>query len=100
MARPKKALPNKSDFVRSMPDMPAKDVVAATKAGVKLTERYVYVIRSADKARARAGKPIGSRGRGRRAHAGASEAQLRRAIAELGLSAAREILRDVEASFR
>jgi hypothetical protein len=83
-------------------DMRAKDVVAAAlKKGIKgLSERYVYIIRSADKARARDGKPALGRGRrGRRGTAGGSEAQLRRAIAELGLAASREILRQVEAAF-
>jgi hypothetical protein len=102
MARPKKGVPTKSDFVRAMPaDMPAKDIVAAAaKKGMKLGERYVYVIRSADNARARKGLPArGTRGRGRAARANGSEAALRRAIAELGLSASRRILQDVEAQF-
>lgn len=103
MARSKKSTLTKSDFIRSVaPDMPAKDVVAAAmKKGIKgLSERYVYVIRSSDKARARNGKPVLGRGqRGRRGSSSGSEAQLRKAIAELGLSAARQILRDVEAAF-
>jgi hypothetical protein len=102
MARPKKGTPTKSDFVRSLPaDMPAKEVVAAaSKKGIKgLSERYVYVIRSNDKAKGRTGKPLGRGARGRRAGASGSEAELRRAIAELGLTAARAIFRDVEAAF-
>jgi hypothetical protein len=99
MARPKKAQPNKSEFVRSMPsNAPAKDVVvAAKKTGIRLTERYVYVIRSSDKARARKHGSTRS-GRSGRSNGGA-EADLRRAIAELGLTQARQVLADVEAAF-
>lgn len=99
MARPKKAQPNKSEFVRSIAlDKPAKDVVAAAKkAGIRLTERYVYVIRSSDKAKARK-QGITRSGRGGRANGGA-EGDLRRAIAELGLTQARRVLQDVEAAF-
>lgn len=102
--RGKKGTVTKSSFVRSLPsDMPAKDVVAAAKKqGIKgLTDRYVYVIRSSDKARARTGRPPAGEGRkrGRRSSERGSEATLRRAIAELGLSAARQIFREVEAAF-
>lgn len=91
---------NKSEFIRSMADAPAREVVeAGAKKGVKLSEKYVHVIRSADKARARVGKVVGGGGkRGRRASAG-SEAELRRAIAELGLTRARQVLGEVEAAF-
>ena len=85
--------PNKSDFVRSQGKKPAKEVVAlAAKRGMKLTERYVYVIRSADKAKAkrrttvRAGKTVKDN----------PEARLRRAIAELGLARTRAVLADIE----
>ena len=93
---------NKSEFVRSMPDAKASDVVAAAKKkGITLSDRYVYVIRSADKAKARNGLPIGrERGRGRGRSSGNAEAQLRQAIAELGLAAARRVLQDVESAFR
>jgi hypothetical protein len=98
MARPKKAQPTKSDFVRSMAlDAPAKDVAAAAKkAGIRVTERYVYVIRSSDRAKARKRgiTPVP----GGRANGGA-EGDLRRAIAELGLTQARRVLEDVEAVF-
>jgi hypothetical protein len=92
----------KSDFVRSLSaDMPAKQVVAAAiKQGIKgLTERYVYVIRSSDKARARSGRPPAGEGRRRGRGGGNAEATLRRAIAELGLARAREVFRDVEKAF-
>lgn len=88
---------NKSDFVRSMEGVPAREVVAAAaKSGIKLTERYVYVIRSADKAKARK-RAFGGAGGSRRG--GDGEAALRRAIAELGLATARTILREMERAF-
>jgi hypothetical protein len=94
----KKAAMNKSDFVRSMGKTPAKGVVAAAaKQGMKLTERYVYVIRSADKAKTRRGGGIVIARRGVRG--GNAEAELRRAIAELGLGRARQVLREVESAF-
>jgi hypothetical protein len=99
MPRPKKAKMNKSDFVRSMGKTPAKEVVAAAaKQGMKLTDRYVYVIRSADKAKGRVGGSAG-RGRGAKATGSGAETELRRAIAELGLGRARQVLREVEAAF-
>lgn len=49
---------NKSEFVRSMGDIPAKDVIAAAKSkGFTLTPAHVYAIRSkrnADAAKANA----------------------------------------------
>jgi hypothetical protein len=90
--------PNKSEFVRSQGDAKASDVVAAAKKkGMKLTERYVYVIRSADKARARKKGVVAGRGRGRAS--GDAEARLRHAIAELGLTAARRVMQEVESAF-
>lgn len=103
----------KSDFVWKMGDRPAREIVAlAAKRGMRLTERYVYVIRSADKARARRGKNLRSWTNGGEiespglkraglslsvAKGGSStEADLRRAIAEVGLARAREVLRSVE----
>jgi hypothetical protein len=58
-----KKAPSKTSFVLSLAkDMPASEVVAKAKAaGIELTDRYVYVIRS--KAKGRAGKPTGRRGR-------------------------------------
>jgi hypothetical protein len=90
---------NKSEFVRQMaPGTPAKEVVAAAKKrGIHLTERYVYVIRSSDKAKAKRGKGPGRIG-GRRG--GDAETALRSAIAELGLSRARQVMADVERAFR
>lgn len=95
MRKSTKAKPNKSEFVRKQGDTPAREVVAAArKAGIKLTERYVYVIRSADKARARRKGIVKTTGRGRRT--GGDERELRQAIAEIGLARSREIFQDVE----
>lgn len=97
--RKRRGAVNKSEFVRQMPPgTPAKDVVAAAKKqGIKLTERYVYVIRSSDKAKAKRGKGPG-RVAGRRG--GDAETALRSAIAELGLSRARQVMAEVERAFR
>jgi hypothetical protein len=97
-ARPTRAKSNgkmtASDFVRGMPEAPARDVVAAAKnAGIKLSERYVYVIRSSDRAKARAGGSARGRGKG-------AENSLRQAIAELGLGRARQVLAEMESAFR
>ncbi|HEX9619534.1 MAG TPA: hypothetical protein VF989_05335 [Polyangiaceae bacterium] len=93
----------KARFVRTLPPgTPAKEVVAAAKKkGITISENYVYNLRSNDgmaqkrggKGRARAGavRSTGSES--------AQEAQFRKAVAELGLSKAREILRSVEAAF-
>src|SRR5262245_61654319 len=90
----------KSDFVRSLPaGTPAKEVAArAAKHGMKISEKYVYVIRSNDKAHAGGSRSRGRRGRATGASAG-SEAQLRKTIAELGLSRARKVFQEVEAAF-
>lgn len=100
MARTTRKL-TKTDFVRSMGDAKASDIVAAAKKkGMTLSERYVYVIRSNDNARGRGGSaPKLGAGRGRRA-TGNAEAQLRQAIAEIGLSAARRVFDEVERAFR
>jgi hypothetical protein len=107
----------KADFIRSQPaSMSAKDVVeAAKKVGLKVTVNHVYNIRAAEKkdsgyamprsvAAPSTNSPSPSR-RGRKpmAHAmsasTALEAQLRRAIAEVGLQRAREIFDSVESVF-
>src|SRR5689334_16817564 len=68
MPKTKSKSPNKSAFVRSLPEsMSAKDVVAKAKAaGMILTENYVYTIRSAAKKKSgkgpgRPGRPKGSK---------------------------------------
>jgi hypothetical protein len=107
----------KADFIRSQPaSMSAKDVVdAARKVGLKVTVNHVYNIRAAEKkdsphaaprsaAAPSTNLPSPSR-RGRRSAAQAVsastalEAQLRRAIAEVGLQRAREIFDSVESVF-
>jgi hypothetical protein len=108
----------KADFIRSQPaSMSAKDVVeAARKAGLKVTVNHVYNIRAAEKkegshggprsvAAASTSAPAASR-RGRKPASASAlsastavEAQLRRAIAEVGLQRAREIFDSVESVF-
>lgn len=105
----------KAEFIRSQPaSMSAKEVVeAAKKVGLKVTVNHVYNIRAAGKkdggfAPPRSGpapsQPTASR-RGRSpasaggAASAALEAQLRRAIAEVGLQRAREIFDSVESVF-
>jgi hypothetical protein len=100
MARTARKL-TKTDFVRSMGDAKASDIVAAAKKkGMTLSERYVYVIRSNDNARGRGGAAPKTRGRAGRRGRGDAEAQLRQAIAEIGLSAARRVFDEVERAFR
>ena len=93
---------NKSELVRSMAGAPAKDIVAAAaKQGVKLTDRYVYAIRSNDKNR-RSKAPAGPGrrpGRPSAQRSGTLEAQLRQIIGEIGLTQARQVLSEVEAAF-
>ena len=93
----------KSEFVRSLdPSIPAAEVVAlAEKKGMRLTTALVYNIRSSANHAGRLGK-IGSARANRRKleyKAGSPEAQLRAAIAEIGLARAREILEEVEITF-
>jgi hypothetical protein len=107
----------KADFIRSQPaSMSAKDVVdAAKKVGLKVTVNHVYNIRAAGKKEGAFAPPrsvpapsanlsTASR-RGRKPAlpvptvTAALEAQLRRAIAEVGLQRAREIFNSVESVF-
>ncbi len=104
----------KADFIRSQPaSMSAKEVVeAARKVGLKVTVNHVYNIRAAEKKEGPHGPrsvaapsaPSPSR-RGRKpasqpsSASTALEAQLRRAIAEVGLQRAREIFDSVESVF-
>jgi len=95
----------KTEFVRSLDrSLSAAEVVAlAEKKGLRLTPAFVYNIRSAAAARApqvRASvkgprnKPLKAAPLG-----GSPEAQLRAAIAQIGLVRARQILDEVEATF-
>jgi hypothetical protein len=106
--------PNKSAFVRSLPETtPAKDVVELGKAqGMKLTAAYVYSIRTAAKAGARKQAVTGvvpRRGRPARAVVAARlessaghrvEELLRAVAAELGLSRAIGLLQSEQQKVR
>jgi hypothetical protein len=78
MPKPKQT---KTAFVLSFPPgTPAKEITArARDKGFKLSDRYVYVIRSNANAKARKGGRRSARG-------GDAEVSLRTAIAEIGLS--------------
>lgn len=98
----------KSEFVRSLdPSIPAAEVVAmAEKKGMKLTTALVYNIRSAAKARNSHARSAIKRKVGGKAgklpaklRRETPESLLRAAIAQIGLSRAREILEEVEATF-
>lgn len=100
----KKATLNKSDFVRAMPNAGTQDIIAAAKKkGLKISDRYIYAVRSKDKTQGRKVNGPKSKARGRsasrRVAATGLDAQLRRAVAELGLARAREIFGEVEAAF-
>jgi hypothetical protein len=98
---------NKSAFVRSLPDVPAAEVVAKAKVqGFELTDRYVYNIRA--KAKARGGKPIGRPGRkpGRSKGSGAvrggasAEQQFVELALQVGLDRAEALLQKVQAAIK
>lgn len=97
---------NKSAFVRGLPlSLSAKDVVTqAARQGVTLSIGQVYNIRSTAKKRSeKPTVPSITRNRVRvepLAVAGKEEAVLRQMVAEVGLSRARQILREVEDTFR
>jgi hypothetical protein len=107
--------PSKTAFVLGLArDMPASEVVAKAKtAGLELTDRYVYVIRS--KAKGRAGKPAGRRGRppkaagakrgpkpGRKASAstGGLAVQFLEMALDLGLARAEDLLGSLRAKVK
>ncbi len=95
----------KTEFVRSLDrSLTAAEVVAlAEKKGLKLTPAFVYNIRSAEAARAPQVRGAAKSGRHKVVRpalpGGSPEAQLRAAIAQIGLVRAREILDEVEATF-
>jgi hypothetical protein len=102
---PKKKKPqNKTAFVLSLsPTMPAKEVLAKARvAGLKLSEKYVYVIRS----KAKAGGKRNGRGRGSgrppkaAAHAGTMDSHFASLLLDLGLERAEAILRNVRSKAR
>lgn len=93
----------KSEFVRSLDrNLSAAEVVAlAEKKGLHLTRAFVYNIRSAEtrSRRARGGAKNGRRAGADAPLSGSPEAQLRSAIAQIGLARARQILEEVEDTF-
>jgi hypothetical protein len=96
---------SKSSFVRSLPKtLSAKEVVkSASEQGMKLSVAQVYNIRSTAKLKNRArGKTpsVGAAPARRTAPGGGhAEAQLRKHVAEVRLSSARQILAEVSAAF-
>jgi hypothetical protein len=100
---------NKTAFVLELPaDMSAKEVIDKGKAaGIKLTDRYVYSIRSKAKVRGgapgRRGRPRGARGKatalsGRQAGGGgALESRFFDVALDLGLSKAESLLSSLRA---
>lgn len=94
----------KSEFVRSLDrELSAAQVVAlAEKKGMRLTAAFVYNIRSAESSRTQPAN-ASSKGRPRPLASGpltgSPEAQLRAAIAQIGLARARQILDEVEDTF-
>lgn len=92
----------KSEFVRSLDRaLSAAEVVAlGEKKGLRLTPAFVYNIRSADSTRspARGSRKAGHSNR-KATLSGTPEAQLRAAIAQIGLARARQILEEVEDTF-
>jgi hypothetical protein len=93
----------KSEFVRSLDrSLSAAEVVAlADKRGLRLTPAFVYNIRSAETRASKVRPAVKSSRRAPRVSAtgGSPEAQLRAAIAQIGLARAREILEEVEDTF-
>ena len=89
----------KAAFVRAIPDsVPAKEVVAKAKAaGITISEKHVYVIRSG--ARKKAGKGSAEktgRTRADRAPTSSDEASFRKLVLALGIPKSKAIVADVE----
>jgi len=91
----------KSEFVRSLDrSLSAAEVIAlAEKKGLRLTAAFVYNIRSAQAAQQARVAPARPVKNGSAALKGTPEAQLRAAIAQIGLARARQILDEVERTF-
>jgi len=101
---------SKSELIRKLPpDLSAREVVAKAAAqGIEMTDKYVYVIRSA--AKARKSKAAKSTPKSKASVATRKaivsqpgddklQALLRQAIADCGLVRSREILAEVESAF-
>jgi hypothetical protein len=86
----------KRAFVLSLPlDMPAKEVVErAAKAGMKLKDSYIYVVRS--NSRLRRGGSVRAASGGATAASGSTESQFRRLALELGLGRSKDLLNETE----
>jgi len=103
---------NKTAFVLELPaDMSAKEVIEKGKeAGIRLTDRYVYSIRSKAKVRggapARRGRPkgsgkaLGTISRGDGAASGALESRFFDVALDLGLSKAEALLASLRSRVR
>jgi hypothetical protein len=106
----KPAKPTKASFVRAIPSsVPAKEVVAKAKAaGMTLSEKHVYVIRSDAKKRS-AKKKAGGASKGHAASAspatkavahsaggGSNETNFRKLVLALGIPKAKALVTDVE----
>jgi|SRR6185503_1875532 len=91
----------KSEFVRSLDrSLSAAEVIAlAEKKGLRLTAAFVYNIRSAQAAQHARVTPARPVKNGSAALKQTPEAQLRAAIAQIGLARARQILDEVERTF-
>jgi len=94
----------KTEFVRSLDrSLSAAEVVAlGEKKGLRLTPAFVYNIRSAQASRQPHGRSAHQPTRRASKEAqltGSPEAQLRAAIAQIGLVRARQILDEVEDTF-
>jgi hypothetical protein len=107
------AKPTKASFVRGIPSsVPAKEVVAKAKAaGMTLSEKHVYVIRSdAKKRSAKNAKKKAAGGAAPKAHApsaaatksvssnggGTNETNFRKLVLALGIPKAKSLVTDVE----
>ena len=81
--------PNKSEFIRSLPDKSPSEVVAAAKAnGIDIAPGLVYQVRNNAKAKAVGKAPKGG---------GSAEVEFIRAAAKVGLANARSLLAALEA---
>jgi hypothetical protein len=106
----KPAKPTKASFVRAIPtSVPAKEVVAKAKAaGMTLSEKHVYVIRSDAKKRSAKKKAGGGSAKGNAGHStlaaksvassggGANETNFRKLVLALGIPKSRSLVTDVE----
>lgn len=106
----KPAKPTKASFVRAIPtSVPAKEVVAKAKAaGMTLSEKHVYVIRSDAKKRSAKKKAGGGSSKGSAGPSslaaksvassggGANETNFRKLVLALGIPKSKSLVSDVE----